>query len=136
MATGKITLGSNGTKGHKAVLKAQGYGCSVGEELVGTEKKQVLSVECAGFIDKESFDLNTEADQEKVKQAIANKKLFTYRTKFKIPGNGDTFYSGIYACRRLGPLSAFVARDPSAAPVTKKGVSDAMSGILGKLNLI
>jgi len=133
MATGKITLGSKATAGHKATLESKGYSCSIAKEMVGKEEKDVLSVECSGLIDRETIDLTTPAGVERVKAAVAAKQLFTYNTKFKIPGAGDTAFSGIYACRRLGALSAFIARDSAAVAAKKPAVSAVMSSLLDSI---
>ena len=60
---------------------------------------------------RENVDLNTAEGAATAKAVVAAKQLFTYKTKFKIPGHGDGYFKSLPACQKLGWISAYVARD-------------------------
>jgi len=125
---GIITL-TKTTANHRAALESKGYEVTEGVREGKNGEQPVLLIETTGF-HTDPVDLSTEEGKETVRSVVANKQLFTYRTRFTMP-TGETVF-GLAACRKLGPLSALIAKN--GAPKTKKpAVSDAMNSILEDL---
>jgi hypothetical protein len=119
MAMGQIKVGKK-TAGHAAALQSKGYEVA--------EKDGHLQINCTGF-HTATVDLTTDEGKETVRNVVANHQLFTYKTRFVIPGY-EGAYSGIFACARLGTLSCLIAKDA----VAKKGpVSSEMNAVLEDL---
>ena len=114
------------TAAHAEALRSKGYEVT---ESQNDQEQPILLIETTGF-HTQAVDLSTEEGKETVRQVVANKQLFTYRTRFTMP-TGETVF-GLAACRKLGALSALIAKD--ATPKAKKpAVSNEMVSVLADL---
>ena len=92
------------TEGHAALLKGKGYEVS--------ENETHLLVEVTEVVDG-SYDLTTDEGRAAVREAIAQKKGFSYKTEWQLPDE-DRTHNGIFALRKIGPLSAPVTLHPGS----------------------
>jgi len=116
---------SKSTKDHRASLESKGYEVS--------ENETHLLVEVSEVVDGE-VDLTTEEGLEQVREAIAQKKGFSYKTKWLIPGESRS-HSGIFAVRKLGGFSSLVMKGPEAPkkPSASAVISAEMDSIFENL---
>lgn len=125
--TARIKL-SNKTDGHKARLEKKGYEVEIVEE----GKDKYLQIQCSG-VHEDTVDTTTSEGREEIQEILSQKKLFTYRTSFKIENeNGEAeTHRGLWAVMRLGALSAFVAKPvvekkPKEKPQRLKDLEEAL----------
>jgi hypothetical protein len=110
------------TEGHRSELEAKGYEVS--------ENETHLLVEVSEVVDGD-YDLTTDEGRAAVGEAIAQKKGFSYKTKWLLPEESRS-HSGIFALAKLGRLSAFVMSGPKApkkSPVSEQ-TQEAINDIL------
>jgi hypothetical protein len=128
---------NNKTRGHREMLEAQGYEVEevtrqVTNKKTGETKDATFyAVTVTDFVEG-VVDLTTDEGKATVREAIAAKKAFTYRTEWLIPGQ-DRSHKGFYALSKLGRLSAMVMTPEQAEKVNKSAVSAEMNNILDEL---
>lgn len=88
------------TEGHAELLKSKGYEVEEQDGMLAITASKVI---------KGTVDLSTrEKAQESLATAVAEKAVFSYKTKFLFP-DGKELY-GVMACTRLGKASALVTK--------------------------
>jgi hypothetical protein len=107
------------TAEHKARLVKIGYEVEEKEVEFDAKKgpEKVLAITCEGVVEG-TVDVSTlEAFATAVKELIAAKKTWTYKTRFNF-GNGTIVFGGT-ACRKLGTSSCLVTKNPPKGKKTK-----------------
>lgn len=121
MRTASIKINDN-TRGHRATLESKGY------EVTEVDGRYVVTID--GPVHEELVNLTTQEGREAVRQVIAQKGCFTYKTHWLLPGESRT-HNGIFALRKLGILSAFVMRPEKKKPETSSLDKDLVDDLLG-----
>lgn len=89
------------TVNHREFLQKYGYKIS--------EDGDFIAVECSGVVEGEVDVSNPTKVKEFVTDMVKKHKVFSYQTAFRF-ANGSVLH-GVFACRKLGKLSALVTRE-------------------------
>lgn len=100
----------------------------------GEKEMHAFKVECEGFVTAEVDASSRESLLGAVKEAIASKKLFTYKTPFRVSPLAQP-QTGLASCGLLERLQAGLSCLVAHADVEAKGVGGAGDDILSLIGL-
>ena len=106
------------TVNHREVLEKHGYKVK--------EEGDFIAVECSGVVEGVVDFSSPEVAKKELNNLVASHKVYSYNTEFRFPSG--KVLKGVFACRRLGKVSAFVTRGSVVDKVKSTNFLDEILG--------